>query len=259
MHITDFFNPSMLEQLLENWSKATEMAVIAVDSEGNSITKEIGFTDFCKKYTRNGGEDLRRSIKNDSAGVQIHTSQSGIMEFSVNIMVENQYLGKVIGGQVLPTEPDEGKYRSMATDSGMNPDAYMDALRKVPVKSEETVRAAAQMVGDMVTLMAQSEYTKSTNTNLASSLSNEISQAADLIEEINEKSLALDKIESKQKILSLNASIEAARAGEFGRGFAVVATEFGKLALTSGEINKSIKSSLKTLTTVIEGMEDASK
>ncbi|MCM1550667.1 MAG: methyl-accepting chemotaxis protein [Clostridium sp.] len=95
--------------------------------------------------------------------------------------------------------------------------------------------------------------------NLITSLEGDISQAADLIEEINEKSQALDKIESKQKILSLNASIEAARAGEFGRGFAVVASEFGKLAVNSGEINRSIKSSLKTLTTVIDEMEEASK
>ena len=94
---------------------------------------------------------------------------------------------------------------------------------------------------------------------MASALEENISKAADLIDEINGESLALDKIESKQKILSLNASIEAARAGEFGRGFAVVASEFGKLAVNSGEINKSIKTSLKSLTIVINELEEQSK
>ena len=137
--------------------------------------------------------------------------------------------------------------------------ADIDAVREVPVKSEEAVHSAVKLLGDMVNLIVSSEYNKTNSSDLVATLENDISQAADLIEEINEKSLALDKIESKQKILSLNASIEAARAGEFGRGFAVVASEFGKLAVNSGEINRSIKSSLKTLTAVIDEMEESSQ
>ncbi len=57
-------------------------------------------------------------------------------------------------------------------------------------------------------------------------------------------------------LLALAASIEAARAGEFGRGFAVVAAEVGKLAVNSGEINKSIKQSLKELTATIKALEE---
>ena len=72
------------------------------------------------------------------------------------------------------------------------------------------------------------------------------------LEDDEEKSKALDKIESKQKILALNAAIEAARAGEFGKGFAVVADEVGKLARNSGDINQSIKVSLGELTECID-------
>ena len=53
------------------------------------------------------------------------------------------------------------------------------------------------------------------------------------------------------------SSIEAARAGEFGKGFSVVAKEVGDLATSSGTINKSIKESLKNLTTVIDKMEES--
>ena len=78
--------------------------------------------------------------------------------------------------------------------------------------------------------------------------------AGKLIQEINKKSAELNKIEAKQKMLALNASIEAARAGEFGKGFAVVASEVGKLAVLSGDNNKSIKKSLDELTVVINKM-----
>ena len=79
-----------------------------------------------------------------------------------------------------------------------------------------------------------------------------VDKASMLLEELKEKSKALDKIESKQKILALNAAIEAARAGELGKGFAVVADEVGKLARNSGEINQSIKISLGELTDCID-------
>ncbi len=79
-----------------------------------------------------------------------------------------------------------------------------------------------------------------------------VTKASNLLIELNDKSKALDKIESKQRILALNATIEeAARAGEAGKGFAVVADEVGKLARNSGEINQSIKASLVELTDCI--------
>ena len=143
--------------------------------------------------------------------------------------------------------------------SETNPDAYLEALHQVPVKEEAAVQAAARLLQTLVNNLANLEYNQSSNSSLVSALEENISKAADLIDEINGESLALDKIESKQKILSLNASIEAARAGEFGRGFAVVASEFGKLAVNSGEINKSIKTSLKSLTSVINELEEQSK
>ena len=55
-------------------------------------------------------------------------------------------------------------------------------------------------------------------------------------------------------MLSLNASIESARAGDAGRGFAIVSSEIGKLTQNSGEINKSIKKTLKDLTDVVESI-----
>ena len=64
-------------------------------------------------------------------------------------------------------------------------------------------------------------------------------------------------LEPRKRFLGLNASIEAARAGEFGKGFSVVAKEVGDLATSSGTINKSIKESLKNLTTVIDKMEES--
>lgn len=255
MRIQDFFDIKKLDGIMSDWSTATGLATIAVDKDGNYISGEIGFTDFCMKYTRGSKEGCRRCIQNDNTGKGTYYCHAGLMDFSVDIVVEGEVLGKIIGGQVLPKEPNEDEFRKLAEELGINPDDYIRALRKIPIKTEESIRASADLLGKLINMIVNLEYQKYKSSNLLSTMSDDINSAVELITDIHAKSSELDKIESKQRILSLNASIEAARAGEFGRGFNVVATEVGKLAANSGEINKSIKSSILELKDVIKHLD----
>lgn len=255
MNIRDFLDIPQLEKLMEDWSNATGLATIGVDANGEYFTKAINFNDFCMKYTRGSEEGAKRCQKCDAECTGTYFCHAGLMDFSRDIIVNGQKVGAVIGGQVLPEEPDDDKFRKIAKELGVPEDSYLEALHRVPVRSEQSIKAAAQLLGDVVNMMVNSNYQQQNDVKKIEKMDADIEQAASLIREINEKSLQLDKIESKQNILSLNASIEAARAGEFGRGFAVVAAEVGKLAVNSGEINKSIKQSLKELTGTIKELE----
>lgn len=157
--------------------------------------------------------------------------EASAANFSYDIIVDNEKVGTVNAIQI---EADD--------------DAFQ-------IRASRSTKAAAKLLGDIVNMLANANYQNIADNGKIDELDSEIEKAASLIREINEKSFQLDKIESKQNILSLNASIEAARAGEFGRGFAVVAAEVGKLAVNSGEINKSIKQSLKELTETIKELE----
>ena len=255
MNIRDFLNVDRVEQIMQDWSDATGLATIMVDNNGEYVTKPINFTEFCMKYTRGSEKGLSRCKKCDSNNSGTYHCHAGLMDFSCDIVVNDQKIGAIIGGQVLPSEPNDEEFRQIAVELGVDPDEYLAALHKVPVRSERAIQSAAKLLGDIVNTMATADYQKSISTGKIDTLDEDVARAVNLIREINEKSYQLDKIESKQNILSLNASIEAARAGEFGRGFAVVAAEVGKLAVNSGEINKSIKQSLKELTGVIKELE----
>ena len=259
MHLRDFFDLKLLDSLMKDWSKATGLATIAVDNEGKYISSEIGFTDFCMKYTRGCSEGARRCQKCDNECTGTYYCHAGLMDFSIPITIGDIYLGKIIGGQVLPSEPDEEKFRELAVEFGIDPDKYIEALHKIPVKTEESIRASAKLLGDIVNMLVNLEYMKRKNSNVVTTVSDEISSAVQCINDIETKTSDLDKIESKQKILALNASIEAARAGEAGRGFAIVASEVGSLATNSGELNRSIKASVKDLAGIIRRLDQSQK
>ena len=166
-------------------------------------------------------------------------------------------MGKIIGGQVLPGAPDEDKFRSMATELGIDPDKYIEALRKVPIRSEESIRAASELLGRVVNMLVNFEYSKKKNENLINTMNDELGNSMKLIRQVEDYSKDLDGIENRQNILSLNASIEAARAGEAGRGFAVVAGEVRNLSARSSEVNKHIKDTLAGLDASITKMDKA--
>ena len=166
----------------------------------------------------NNGEFITEPIN-----LSASCSAEDLTDFSCDIIVNGEKVGVVMGAET-----------ELATCS---------------------TNSAAKLLGNIVNTLANGNYRNANGNDKIDELDSEIERAASLIREINEKSFQLDKIESKQNILSLNASIEAARAGEFGRGFAVVAAEVGKLAVNSGEINKSIKQSLKELTETIKELE----
>ena len=257
MHIGDFFDLKMLDEIMRSWSKATGLATVAVDNEGKYISGEIGFTDFCIKYTRGSKEGCRRCVKCDNECSGTYYCHAGLMDFSHDIIVDGQFMGKIIGGQVLPGAPDEDKFRSMATELGIDPDKYIEALRKVPIRSEESIRAASELLGRVVNMLVNFEYSKKKNENLINTMNDELGNSMKLIRQVDDYSKDLDGIENRQNILSLNASIEAARAGEAGRGFAVVAGEVRNLSARSSEVNKHIKDTLAGLDASITKMDKA--
>lgn len=250
--IEEFCDMNKFESIMDSWAKSTGLATVAVGADGQYISECYNFTDFCIKLTRGSAEGCRRCEKCDREGEGVYSCHAGLMDFGIPITLnDGTVLGSVIGGQVLPEEPDEDKFRQVAKEIGVNEDKYIDALRKVKVRSQEQINAAANLLGDVINMYVRTCYEEKKNEAMIERLREGISKAAKQIDAANASTSKISAYSHKQNMLALNASIEAARAGEAGRGFAVVATEVQKLAEGMAVVSKEITGELNELTVTV--------
>ena len=254
MEIKDFTDMVEFEKIMSDWATATGLATVAVGSDGKYISECYNFTDFCIKLTRGSKEGCARCEKCDREGQGVYHCHAGLVDFGIPLVVDGQTLGSVIGGQVLPENPDEEKFRQVAREIGVDEDEYIRALHKVNVRSEETINASASLLGEVLNNFINAEYAKSKNTNIIDHLSSGVDTTHEMVEKITQKTTELRSLQNRQNILALNASIEAARAGEKGAGFAVVAQEVRKLSEQSAQVNAEIEEIVKNISRAAESM-----
>lgn len=256
MKLSDFMDMAHLQELQDAFSEATGLAAIAIDAEGNYITKGSGFTDFCMKYTRGCTEGAKRCQKCDADGKGVYECHAGLMDFSNDIILKGEKVGAIIGGQVLPREPDEEKFRAIAEELGIDPGTYVRAVQKVPVRTEKAIRAAASLLGDVVNRMVLQEYMDATEYKKIHVWEKEIANATETVTRIKENTRELESIASKQTIMALNASIETARVGAAGAGFGVIAKQMGAFSKQSTDIYKKITEDANSIAESIHKMNE---
>ncbi|MCH5275398.1 MAG: PocR ligand-binding domain-containing protein [Lachnospiraceae bacterium] len=256
MEIKDFTDMERFEDIMSNWATATGLATVAVDSKGEYISECYNFTDFCIKLTRGSKEGCARCEKCDREGQGVYHCHAGLVDFGIPLVVNGQTMGSVIGGQVLPQDPDEEKFRQVAREIDVDEDEYIKALHKVNVRTEDEIRASAELLGEVLNNFINAEYAKKVNVAIIDKMSSGVANTHAMVEQIIAKTTELKALQNKQKILALNASIEAARAGEHGAGFAVVAKEVGKLSAQSAQVNMEVEEIVRKISTAVEGMRD---
>ena len=252
MKLQDFCDMQKFEEIMRNWAQSTGLATVAVGSDGEYISECYNFTDFCIKLTRGSSEGCKRCEKNDREGKGVYSCHAGLVDFGIPITLDDgTVLGSVIGGQVLPEQPDEERFRQTARDLGIDEEEYIRALHKVNVKTRTQIEASANLLGDVINMFVRASYATKQNQRLFTDLREGISRAAEQIVVANESTKQIDNFSKRQKMLALNASIEAARTGEAGRGFAVVAKEVQALAQGMGVTSVQITEALKVVTETI--------
>lgn len=247
MTILEIIDLKTLQQVQDQFADATGLAAIIVDSNGEYVTKSSNFTDFCMRYTRGSAEGKRRCVKCDTQCTGSYVCHAGLMDFSADIIVNNQKIGAIIGGQVLSAPPDDQKFREIARELGIDPDTYIAALHRVPIRSEKSIRASSGLLAFLMNELLNAWFTRKHNAHRISTFDREVASVLGAVNSVKSKMRDLNNVASMENILAINASIEAARAGQAGVGFAVVAREIGQLSQSSTVVFSEITDLVSTI------------
>lgn len=255
MDIRNIVDLKEFQRIQDLFSDATGLAAIAVDDKGEYISKGSNFTDFCMKYTRGTTVGMERCGQCDREGKGTYFCHAGLMDFASDIMVDGEKVGAVIGGQVLPEKPDLEKFRAIARDLGVDEDEYLDALKKVPVRSEKMIRSSAALFATVMNQWVNLMYYQKRNDAKMKAFNEESGKVQEAVRSIKTKAKNLEQTATMEKMLSLNASIEAGRAGRAGVGFSVVAEEIGRMASESSAVYGEIHDLVDRVEKSIEEMD----
>lgn len=268
MNIREFVDLEELEAIQAAWANATGLAAIFTDAQGEYITGDYNFTDFCIKLTRGSQEGLRRCVDTDQNGLKkaclekgCYKCHAGLMDFAYPIMIHEtgEVVMTAIGGQALPSDQpvDEEAFRKIAGEIGVDPDTYIEALHKVPSMPESKIRACADLLGMVIDIFVNQRYLDYMENSMVAVYAENLDKINSVIDRIEENSKKLTKIASKEGILALNSAIEAARLGTAGASFSILAKQQSDLSKQSGEIYEQIGNDINIISEAVNEMNHA--
>lgn len=167
LYLTELIDVEILQRVQDAFSDMTGMAALTTDAEGVAVTNGSNFTDFCMKYTRTTKIGAFRCGLCDKRGAEIalaaghsctYDCHAGLVDFAAPIMVDGRMVGSFIGGQVLTEPPDLERYRANAERMGIDPDAYVEAVKKVPVRDRDYIRKSSEALYSLANVLSDMAY-----------------------------------------------------------------------------------------------------
>ncbi len=275
LKLTDVIETGALRSLMESFSMATGMSAAALnkDEEPSGSTYWCGQPDFCAncvKKSTSGAERCKAHIRKLTEEAKhrmrpvTEICHTGAAEFAVPVVVRGVCIGMIVGGQAFTKKPDDRKNASDARALGIDSTEYSAAAGRMEVMSEQRVSAAAELLSQMISEMAESGYMRALSAQKAAAARTDLSEdngASEFGQKIDAAVNAVNCIErdceqikeavarstksvdstdafvktienasTQLTLIGFNASIEAKRAGAAGAGFNVIAQEVRTLA-----------------------------
>lgn len=161
--LNDLLDIPTIQSLLDSLDEINKLPSAILDKDGNILTA-TSWQDICKNFHRLNHDTERRCRESDTR-ININVGETvshviypcpmGLIDAASPIIVEGQHLGNVFIGQLLIEEPDEKYFIEQALKYGFDRDNYLEALKKVPLCSEEHLRVNLNFIATFVQVLAE--------------------------------------------------------------------------------------------------------
>lgn len=166
--LTDLIDPEILQKMQDSLSNYIGMASLIADENGTPVTTGSRFTEFCMNLTRKSELGCSRCKECDKQGAletlkngkpAVYHCHAGLVDYAAPIMLEDTFIGSIIGGQVLTNPLEEDNFRRTAKELSIDEDTYVEAAKKVPYWELSEVERAAGFLSEIASTLSTMAYT----------------------------------------------------------------------------------------------------
>ena len=157
IQIKDYIDLGLLQHLQDSFAQAMDVAAVTVDKNGNPITETSNFCTVCNMI-RSTEIGLARCHQCDAEGGRIAHQQEkpyaykcagGLLDAAAPIIIDGQYAGCILCGQVIPSEDREEFIQDVVARNiplGLPKEAFEEEVRKIEPLSRDRFEAAVEML-----------------------------------------------------------------------------------------------------------------
>lgn len=164
--ISDQVNIELIQSIQDKCSKAMGLAFVTVDYKGRPITRYSGFTDhcalgrelqgfseLCEQCDAHGG--LHAAITGQP---YIYRCHADLVDFAVPLILDDNYLGSVMGGQVRLADAEERELEHIIPRANWRKsEAMTQAYGQLREMTYDKLLASVQVVRDMILYALQDQ------------------------------------------------------------------------------------------------------
>lgn len=197
-----------LQDLFDSFYNATGILTAVLDLEGKILTAS-GWEDICTKFHRVHPVSCQQCVESDvelSAQLKkgekysIYRCKNGLIDIAVPIVIDGKHKGNLFTGQFLFEEPDQAFFKKQALKYGFDEAAYLEALKKVKVHSEDQIKQSLEFLAKLADMVGNLGITKKKQLEVNKKISNLLEYEGRLNQELTAEKTKLENLTIKLEI-----------------------------------------------------------
>ncbi len=183
--ISDVLDLKKLQLIFEKFTQATGFTIGFLDHPNLNVLSATGWRDICTQFHRGcalSAEYCTKSNRhlldqlNVPGQVVIEECGNGMVDCAMPIIIKGKHIASLATGQLFLHPPDLERFKRQAASYGYDEKKYLEAVKEVPVISEERLRNMTGLLGDIASLISELGYNNLLMKEEAERLENEITQ-----------------------------------------------------------------------------------
>ena len=265
--LAELIDVKRLTSLMESFTALTGGMVTAIlDLEGNVLVA-TGWKDICTKFHRIHPETSRRCTESDTAiagqleageKYNVYRCRNGLVDVAIPIVIHDTHVGNFFTGQFFFEPPDMEFFQKQAAEFGFDEQAYLKALSKVPVFTEEQIKQSLEFLVELVVFLGESGLRQLLLKQVDGERNEILNQLVLAAEQIDSRS---QELKTRAEEMSQGATQQAAASEEISAAMEEMTANISQNAHNAGQtenivnqtakdankVGKAIKKTMKSL------------